>query len=195
MVHYLQESSGSQIRVGRGRHGECTTPDAQFNMFEILQIAEEVERKGARFYLKAAGQCEEEERHNLYYELANWRAEHQRLWACIRRKYTERTGHFGRFDPDDYVLSNPQVMAGLSCFGTQSGCCPRSGYVNREQILREAIRRSGHIGTFYRGLKGFVRTLDCCIMIDNLIHEESRQVRLLTGALESCQVEVSHVRG
>ncbi len=168
--------------------------DAEFNIFEILQIAEEVDRKGAGFYLKAAERCEEEEIRNLYYELANWRARHQQLWARIRGKYSERTGDFGRFNPDDYVSSNPRVMAGLSCFGTESSCRAASAHETREQILRDAIQRAEHLSIFYRGLKDFVNTPDCRMMIDNLIHEEDRHVRLLTGALESCQVEVSHVQ-
>ncbi len=167
--------------------------DTQFNIVEVLQIAEEVELKGVRFHLKAAERCEDEERRNLYYELANWRAQHRRLWARIRRKYSERTGDFGTFDPNDYVLSNPHVMAGLSCFGTESSCCRPSADESREQILRDAIQRSRHIAVFYQGLTGFVRTPDCRMMIDNLINEENRHVRLLTSALESYQVEVSHI--
>ena len=181
----LQES---EFRSVEGRRKDDTMADARFNIFEVLQIAEEVERKGVKFYLKAAERCEEEERCNLYYELANWRARHRQLWARIRREYSEQTGDFGIFDPDDYVSSNPQVMAGLSCFGAEPSCCPRSAYESREQILRDAIQRSKHISIFYRGLKDFVRTPDCRLMIDNLIHEESRHVRLLTSALESCRL-------
>ena len=90
----------------------------QFNVVEVLRIAEELEHKAARFYLQAAERFADPERRNIYYNLAAWRARHQQAWARIRREYSERTGEFGTFDPDNYVLSNPQVMASLTCFAT-----------------------------------------------------------------------------
>jgi hypothetical protein len=39
------------------------------------------------------------------------RAKHRDTWRRIRRRYSERTGEFGVFDPDNYVLSNPWIVA------------------------------------------------------------------------------------
>jgi rubrerythrin len=158
--------------------------DTQFNIFEVLQIAEEVERKGARFYVKAAEHCEQEELRRVYYSLAGWRTRHQQAWARIRREFSERTGEFGRFNPDDYVGSNPQVMAGLSCFAADSMCCHLPvRCVSHDSILRDAIQRAGHVVVFYRGLKGFTQGSGCRIVIDNMIGEEQRHIRLLTHSL------------
>ena len=158
--------------------------DTQFNLFEVLQIAEEVERKAARFYVKAGERCSDEDLRSVYFTLAGWRARHREAWARTRRAFSERTGEFGRFDPDDYVGSNPQVMAGLSCFASDSMCCHSlARYVSRDGILQDAIRRAGHVIIFYRGLKDFTRTPECRIVIDNMIGEEQRHIRLLTQSL------------
>jgi rubrerythrin len=164
--------------------GRCTM-DTQFNVFEVLQIAEEVQTKAARYCLRAAERFADEERRNLYYNLAQWRVRHRDTWRRIRQQYSERTGEFGIFDPDNYVLSNPQIMAGLTGYGTEpQGRDRPAGYETREQILHDAIRRSQGTIIFYHGLKEFARGPDSRLMIDSLISEEQRHIQLLTRTLE-----------
>jgi rubrerythrin len=157
----------------------------QFNIFEVLQIAEEVQTKAAKFCLRAAERFADEGRRNLYYSLADWRAKHRDTWRRLRRQYSERTGEFGIFDPDNYVLSNPWTMAGLTGYGTDpNGHGRPTGCETREQILHDAIRRSQGIIIFYYGLKEFARGPDSHMMIDNVISEEDRYIHLLARALE-----------
>ncbi len=164
--------------------------DVQFNVFEVLRIAEEVEHRAARFFLQAAERFTDQGRRNIYYNLAAWRTRHERAWGHIRRKYSERTGEFGTFDPGNYFLSNPQVMASLTCLVTH----PRSrgmpaGKETAEQIVRDAIRRARGVAIFYQGLKGFVRDPESRRMIDNMVCEEERHIRLLFRSLERVQPE------
>jgi rubrerythrin len=130
----------SQMHGEIRTHGRCTM-DTQFNAFEILQIAEEVESKAARFYLLAAGRFADEDRRRLCCDLVEWRAEHRDAWRRLRRQYSERNGEFGCFDPNNYVLSNPQTMAGLTGFGTaRHGYSRITGHETKEQLLQDAIR-------------------------------------------------------
>jgi len=157
------------------------SPDLQFNVFDVLRIAEEVEHKAARFYLRAAERSADPERRSLYYRLAAWRARHEQGWARLRQEYSERTGEFGTFDPDNYVLSNPQVMASLTCFAVSSG--PQGGPAGHEtpdEIVGDAIRRSRDTIVFYQGLGGFVLGPESQATIDRMIAEENRHVRLLS---------------
>jgi len=163
--------------------------DTQFNVFEILQIAEEVESKAAKFYLYVAEQFADAERRNVCRSLAAWRTEHRDAWRRIRRQYAERTGDCGTFDPNNYVLSNPRIMAGLAGFGTDlNGPSRISRYETEEQIIQDALRRSQGIIIFYHGLKEFTRGPDGRTMIDNAISEEGRHVRLLTDTLEQIRL-------
>jgi len=164
----------------------CERPqtDVEFNVVEVLRIAEELEHKAARFYLRAADRFDDLERRNLCYNLASWRARHQQTWARIRREYSERTGEFGTFDPDNYVLSNPQVMASLTCFASRPGSCGwPGGHETYEQIVRDAINRAGGVVIFYKGLKGVALDFESRRMIDSMIDREEHHIRQLSSSL------------
>ncbi|OHB67294.1 MAG: hypothetical protein A2Y76_09080 [Planctomycetes bacterium RBG_13_60_9] len=159
--------------------------ETKFNVFEVLQIAEQVEHKGAKFYLMAAERFGDPDLRDILYRLATWRAKHEKIWARMRKRFSEKTGEFGTFDPDDYVLSNPQVMSGLAGFGTKQDVANElTGKENKRQILKDAIRRANEVIIFYRGLKDFARDPASRDTIDRIIGEEDRQVRLLTEELK-----------
>jgi rubrerythrin len=159
--------------------------ETKFNVFEILEIAEQIEHKGAKFYLKTAELFHDPELRDIYYRLAGWKAKHEKVWARMRKRFSEKTGEFGTFDPDNYVLSNPEVMAGLTWFGTKQDTPGRlTGKENRQQILRDAIRRANEVLIFYQGLKDFARDPATEDTIDKLIGEEKRQIELLNEELK-----------
>ena len=111
--------------------------ETKFNVFEILEIAEKIDHNGAKFYLKTAELFDDPELKNIYYMLANWRARHERILAQRRKRFSEKTGEFGTFDPDNYVLSNPDVMAGLTVFSNKPDSSGRlTGTESRQQIIR-----------------------------------------------------------
>jgi len=164
----------------------------EFNVVEVLRIAEELEHKAAKFYLRAAQRFDDAERRTIYYNLAAWRARHQQTWARIRREYSERTGEFGVFDPDNYVLSNPQVMASLTCFATRPGSQNGpAGHETPEQIVRDAIHRTRDVIIFYNGLKGFAQDFETDRMIDSMIDREEHHVRQLCDSLQQMRSKCS----
>ncbi len=172
------ESVGSESRE------RCV--ETKFNVFEILQIAEQVERKGAKFYLKTAELFDDANLRDIYYRLATWKAKHEKIWARMRRRFSEKTGEFGTFDPDNYVLSNPQVMSGLAGSSTKLEAPNRlTGRENRRQILKDAIRRANEVIIFYHGLKDFARDPACQQMLDRIIREEDRQIGFLHEELKT----------
>jgi len=159
--------------------------ETKFNVFEILQIAEKIEHNGAKFYLKTAELLDDPELRDTYYKLANWKARHEKILAQRRKRFSEKTGEFGTFDPDNYVLSNPQVMAGLAVFAIKPGS-PKAptGQESKEQIFKDAIRRAKEAIVFYHGLKDFARDPASEDTIETIIKEENRYIRLLTEQLE-----------
>ncbi len=159
--------------------------ETKFNVFEILQIAEKIDHNGAIFYLKTAEMFDDTELRNMYYKLANWRARHEKILAQRRKQFSEKTGEFGTFDPDNYVLSNPYVMADLTVFAHKPDLAGRlTGSETREQIFKDAIRRAKEAVIFYAGLKDFARDPASKDTIDKIIKEEKRHIRLLTEQLE-----------
>lgn len=159
--------------------------DTQFNVVEVLRIAEEIEHKAAKFCLRAAERYSDSSRRNICYNFASWRVKHEQAWARFRKEYSEKTGEFATFDPDNYVLSNPQVMASLPWFGTRHGSYHEpTGYESGAQIVRDAIRRSESVLIFYHGLKEFARDPASRRMIDAMIGEEERHIRHLNRSLD-----------
>ena len=159
--------------------------ETKFNVFEILEIAEKIDHNGAKFYLKTAEMFDDPELKNIYYMLANWRARHEKILAQRRKRFSEKTGQFGTFDPDNYVLSNPQVMAGLATFTTKPEP-PKgpTGLVGKEAIVKDAISRRRDAIVFYRGLKDFARDMATKDTIDEIIKEEKRHIHILTQSLD-----------
>lgn len=159
--------------------------ETKFNVFEVLEIAEQVEHKGARFYLKAAELFSDSDLRDIYYRLANWKAKHEQIWARMKKRFADKTGEFGTFDPDNYVLSNPEVMAGLTWFGTRHGAPGGlTGKETKDQILRDAVRRANEVIIFYQGLKGFARDPATEDVLDKIVREEALQIKLLEEELK-----------
>jgi rubrerythrin len=163
------------------RHGMET----KFNVFEILQIAEQIDHKAAKFYLKTAESFADANIRDVYYRLAAWKARHEKVWAGMRKQFSEKTGEFGTFDPDNYVLSNPPVMAGLTWFGTHQDAVDRlTGRESKHDVIKDAIRRASEVVIFYEGLKEFARDPASKDTIDKIVHEENRQIQLLTEEMK-----------
>jgi rubrerythrin len=159
--------------------------ETKFNIFEVLEIAEQVDHKGAKFYLKTAERFADPHVRDLYYRLAGWKAKHEKMWAQMRKRFSEKTGEFGTFDPDNYVLSNPQVMAGLAWSGAKHDAIGElTGKETKKQVIMDAIRRSQEVVTFYQGLKGFARDPAGKGVIDRMLRQENRQIRLLQQELK-----------
>ena len=154
--------------------------ETKFNVFEVLQIAEKIDHNGAKYFLKTSELFDDPELRNIFYMLANWRARHEKILTQRRKRFFEKTGEFGTFDPNDYVLSNPNVMAGLAVFSHKPDSSRRfTGNESKEQIVRDAIRRSNDAIFFYNGLKDFARDPASKDTIDKIIKEETRHIRLL----------------
>lgn len=159
--------------------------ETKFNVFEVLQIAEQIEHNGAKFYLKTAEKFDDPEIRDTLYQLANWKAKHEKILARRRNRFSEKTGEFGTFDPDNYVLSNPQVMAGLTVFAGKPGSAKKlTGRESKKEIFKDAIKKTKETIAFYRGLKNFARDPAGKDTIDRIIKEEKNHIDTLTQSLE-----------
>jgi rubrerythrin len=151
--------------------------ETKFNAFEI---AERVEQRGAKFYVQTAKLFREEALQNVYYKLAEGKIKQQKAWAQMRKEFSEKTGEFGTYDPDNYVLSHPEVMAGLSWFGTRAGRAkPLRGTEKKEEILRDAVNRENAVIAFYQGLKNFAQDPAGTQTVETIIAKENQCVRML----------------
>ncbi|MCP4450648.1 MAG: hypothetical protein GY809_04250, partial [Planctomycetes bacterium] len=54
--------------------------DTKFSVFEILEIAEQVDKRGAQFYVKAADLFSSKTLQTFYYNLAETKVKQQKMW-------------------------------------------------------------------------------------------------------------------
>jgi hypothetical protein len=103
------------------------------------------------------------------------------LLLIINSIHPSINSQYVSFDPDNYVLSNPHVMAGLTWFGIKRDTLGGfTGRESKEEIIRDAVRRENEVIIFYQGLKDFTRDQATRDVIDKVIKEENRHIRTLT---------------
>ena len=158
--------------------------ETKFNAYEILEIAEQVERNGVKFYHQTAHLFDDSHLREVLDEQGRWCAKHISIYARMRKRFSERTGEFGTFDPDNYALSNPRIMAELAVFADKPGSPGKlTGSESEQEILKEAIRRRKDAIVFYSGLGDFTRDRHANEVLAEIIREEKRHISILNDRL------------
>ena len=95
-------------------------PAAIFNADDALAMAEQVERNGRAFYLRAAEVAAEPEIKKLLGDLAAWEEGHQALFAQLRAGLSDREKKATTFDPEGVNELYLQAMADTHVFTTNA---------------------------------------------------------------------------
>jgi rubrerythrin len=66
--------------------------ETKFNVFKVLEIAERVENRGTRFYLRTMELFSDPELRDIFYKLANRKAKNEKIWTRMRKRFSEKTG-------------------------------------------------------------------------------------------------------
>jgi len=150
-----------------------------FNAFEVLEIAEQIERNGTKFYRKAAEIFDESNICKMFLRLADWEAKHEKIFARMRKQLSEHSREQRTFIPEQ-MIPEPKVMAGLAVFGIRPDPADElSGKEGKIDIIRMAIEKEKDSIVFYTGLKDFVPFKAGKDEIDDIIKEEMRHIRIL----------------
>jgi len=91
-----------------------------FNADDALAMAEQVERNGRAFYLRAAEVAAEPEIKKLLGDLAAWEEGHQALFAQLRAGLSDREKKATTFDPEGVNELYLQAMADTHVFTTNA---------------------------------------------------------------------------
>ena len=168
----------------------------EFNAFEVFEIAEKIERNGAKFYREAAKLFNEDSIRALFLQLADWEIEHEQIFASMRKQLSELSRELRTFKPENNLLLDAQAMAGLAVFGIKPDPSEEfSGKQSRENIFRIAIEKEKDSIVYYTGLKNFVPDRAGKDKIDEVIKEEMHHVRILDQSLEQRQRLQSQFNG
>jgi len=162
----------------------------EFNADEILGMAEQIERNGARFYRRAAGLVKDAEVSNLLLELAVWEDGHEKAFASVRHILKERERMTKTFDPEDETSLYLRAMADGHVFDVRVDPADKlTGKESAKDILQMAIGQEKDSIVFYLGIKDMVSEVMGKDKIDEIIREEMRHIGFLNKQIGALKVK------
>ncbi len=154
-----------------------------FNADEIFQMAEQIERNGAKFYRKAAEHADADTR-NLLLTLAIMEGLHEKTFAAMRAELTPADRKSNVYDPDNQGALYLQAMADSKVFAADPSEA-LSGQESADEILRTAIDLEKDSIVFYQSMKAVVPAAAGLEKLSAIIDEEIGHIVTLTKQLEA----------
>ena len=156
-----------------------------FNIDEVFEIAEQIERNGAKFYRTVAGSFDEDGKKMLL-DLSEMEVEHEKLFSEMRKDYAEKKKLPESFDPNGEAALYLRAIADGFVFKFNEDPSERlSGKEGMEDILNMALGLERDSIAFYTGIREAVPDELGKDKIKDILTEEMGHVRLLTEKLES----------
>jgi rubrerythrin len=163
----------------------------EFNADEILEMAENIERNGARFYRKAAELVEDPSIRKLLEDLAAWEDGHERVFATMRADLVAQEREPKVFDPEDETSMYLRAMADGHVFDARVDPADTlTGSESAEDILRMAIGQEKDSIVFYTGLKEMISQTAGKERIEGIIKEEMGHIGFLNREIAALNSKV-----
>jgi rubrerythrin len=159
-----------------------------FNVDEVFEMAEQIEKNGAVFYRKMAESISDAPVSQLLLDLAAMEAEHEKVFASMRANLADQEQKPTVFDPEGESALYLRALADLRVFDEEgkkdfilSGDLPEQDRIRK--ILRAAIGLEKESIVFYLGMKELVPERFGKDKIDKIIKQEMGHIRLLNNKL------------
>ena len=161
-----------------------------FSADEIFEMAEQIERNGARFYRKMAENIPDKSIRELLLDFAAMEDGHERVFASMRADLPDKEREPMVFDPQDEAALYLRALVDLRVFNekAEDGFVLPEDLPDREKgtkVFREAINQEKDSIVFYLGMKGLIPENLGKGKIDSIINEEMKHIRLLSNRLAS----------
>jgi len=155
-----------------------------FNADEVYEMAEQIERNGAKYYRKAAAGATDLRVRNLLVGLAAMEDRHERVFKEMRSQLTEKQKQPTTYDPDDQGAAYLRALADGSVFDVNADPSARlTGKEAPEQIYRTAIELEKDSIVFYLGLMDMIDDTLGKGRVNEIVREEMRHVAILSDEL------------
>jgi len=157
-----------------------------FNANEIFEMAEEMERNGARFYRKAAENTSDNQTKQMLLDMADMEDGHLATFQEMREELSGQEKGWTVFDPDNQSVLYLQAMADAR--GYEGKITPNkelTGSETPEEILETALNSEKESVVFYFGVKGLVPVRAGRDKVEAIIIEELSHITTLLNKLKS----------
>jgi rubrerythrin len=160
----------------------------RFNADEVFEIAEEIERNGAKFYRKAAQNATNSRTRDLLLDLANREGEHEKTFADIRATLPDKERGWELYDPEGQTAMYLRAMAQGQVFDVQADPSGQlTGKETQEEILKMAIGLEKDSVVFYLRMQWIVPEKLGKDKILNIIKEETNHLTMLNTELAALE--------
>ena len=153
-----------------------------FNADEIFEIAEQIERNGAKFYRASAENIIDANKKKLLIDLAEMEDEHENTFKKMREELTSDEKVIMTFDPDGEAEKYLRALADTRVFYDK-----KIDTNSLEKILKTAITAANDSIVFYLGMKEVVPANLGKQKLDKIIKEEMNHISLLSKELLSLE--------
>ena len=157
-----------------------------FNANEIFEMAEEMERDGAKFYRKAAENASDEKTKQMLLDMASMEDGHLKTFKEMREQLSDQEKGWAVFDPDNQSVLYLQAMADAR--GYEGKIAPKkelTGDETPKEILEIALNSEKESVVFYFGLKSLVPPKAGRDKVEAIILEELSHITTLLNKLKS----------
>lgn len=159
-----------------------------FTIFEIFEIAEQIESNGMKFYRQAAEKAGDKFMKEFFLQLAEMESGHKARFAEMRKNLENDGQDANVFDPNNEVVYYLKAMA--TSAGWEGKAMPQTAFTGSEtitQIIKSAIEAEKASINYYVGLKEFVRSQAGKQQVQEIIKEEMSHVVTLQKHLEQLE--------
>ena len=144
-----------------------------FNADEVFEMAEQIERNGAKFYREVAARAADRKMKEMFLNLASMEDGHLRTFQEMRQGLSDQEKGGTTFDPDNEAALYLQAMADTKGFeGMRSATQKLTGKESMEELFEIAIEAEKNSVLFYVGLKGMVPARAGRDKVEEIIREE-----------------------
>lgn len=149
-----------------------------FNADDVFEMAQQLERNGARFYRTAAASVKEDTARDLLLQLAGMEDDHEKTFAQMRSQLKDSEKTSTVFDPQSEAGGYLKALADTRIFFEKKIDTSSLG-----EILKDAITAEKDSIVFYLGMREAVPEKLGRSRLDEVIKEEMGHLRLLSKEL------------
>jgi rubrerythrin len=149
-----------------------------FNADDVLEMAEQLERNGGKFYRTAAENTDDPANKEFLLELAAMEHQHEKIFKAMRAELSEKEKESTVFDPEGEAALYLKALADTRVFFEKE-----INVKSMLEILKSAIMAEKDSIVFYLGMKEAVAEGLGKGRIDHIIKEEMGHIKLLSRKL------------
>lgn len=156
-----------------------------FNIDEIFEIAQQIERNGAKFYRTILNKTDDEKNKNLLNDLVTMEDRHEKTFALMKSKVSIVSQPAIAFDPNNEATGYLQAFADGYIFNfNQDPSEKLTGQESMKEILKIAISLEKDSIVFYLGIQQVVPEQQEKDQVTSIIKEEMKHIAFLTDYLK-----------